>query len=371
MMRSLYLLLFSISFSLLYSQSTLTVTRSDNQKPIKGATVSCNGRILGRTNDKGITTFKTKCPKVDVEIDNYIGDEVVVDKVMELALDRDNIKSTQIEGVVLTNQTDPRALAIIDKTFKRFKENSPNALDSYSYKSYEKMSFDLDEDSIKDYSRFVEARKDSLSRATNRLLPKKEKDKKDSIEGEQMMSVAKDSKLFLWERAMEFLYSKKYGEKVNILDNRISGLKNPVYEMLALRSNRDKIPREILPENRSLYRYFLTDSIEIEGRMNYVIRFRQVDYKVPINRRKYNGYLYIDKDSYAIKKIESNSKVKSDGNITSIWVPINDKWFLKQKTSRSKWVFQNLKLFRKRTMKLPKRKRQDSKVSKNSGTMLI
>ncbi|WP_379964713.1 hypothetical protein [Epilithonimonas sp. UC225_85] len=336
MMRSLYLLLFSISFSLLYSQSTLTVTRSDNQKPIKGATVSCNGRILGRTNDKGITTFKTKCPKVDVEIDNYIGDEVVVDKVMELALDRDNIKSTQIEGVVLTNQTDPRALAIIDKTFKRFKENSPNALDSYSYKSYEKMSFDLDEDSIKDYSRFVEARKDSLSRATNRLLPKKEKDKKDSIEGEQMMSVAKDSKLFLWERAMEFLYSKKYGEKVNILDNRISGLKNPVYEMLALRSNRDKIPREILPENRSLYRYFLTDSIEIEGRMNYVIRFRQVDYKVPINRRKYNGYLYIDKDSYAIKKIESNSKVKSDGNITSIWVPINDKWFLKTENLKIK-----------------------------------
>lgn len=58
-----------------------------------------------------------------------------------------------------------------------------------------------------------------------------------------MMGVARDSKLFLWERAMQFLYSKKYGEKTNILDNRISGLKNPVYEMLALRSNRDKIPR--------------------------------------------------------------------------------------------------------------------------------
>src|SRR6218665_3743106 len=87
MMRSLYLLLFSISFSALYSQSTLTVTRSDNQKPIKGAVISCNGKILGKTNEKGITIFTTKCPKVDVEIDNYIGDEVVVDKVMELALD--------------------------------------------------------------------------------------------------------------------------------------------------------------------------------------------------------------------------------------------------------------------------------------------
>ncbi|MBP6576224.1 MAG: hypothetical protein KA232_03305, partial [Chryseobacterium sp.] len=270
------------------------------------------------------------------EIDNYIGDEVLVDKVMELALDREDVKSTQIEGVVLTNESDPRALAILDKTFRRFKDNSPNALDSYSYKSYEKMSFDVDLDSIQDYSRFVEARKDSLTRLSNRQLPKKEKEKKDSIEGEQMMEVVKDSKMFLWERAMEFLYSKKHGEKVNVLDNRISGLKNPVYEMMALRSNRDKIPKEILPQNRSLYRYFLTDSIEIDGRMNHVIRFRQVDYKVPVNRRKYNGYIYIDKDSYAIKKIESNSKVKSDGSITSVWIPINEKWFLKTENLKIK-----------------------------------
>ena len=336
MTRSLYLFLFFISISLFYSQSTLTVLRSDNQKPIKGAIVSCNGKVLGTTNASGVATFTTKCPRVDVEIDNYIGDEVVVDKLMELSLDRDNIKSNQIQSVTLSNESDPKALAIIDKTFRRFKDNSPNALDSYAYKSYEKMSFDVDEDSIAIYSQFVEAREDSLSRVSNRVLPKKEKDKKDSIEGEQMMAVVKDSKLFLWERAMEFLYSKKHGEKINVLDNRISGLQNPVYEMLALRSNRAKIPREILPENRSLYRYFLTDSIEIEGRMNYVIRFRQVDYKVPVNRRKYNGYLYIDQDTYAIKKLESNSKVKTDGSITSVWIPINEKWFLKSENLKIK-----------------------------------
>lgn len=119
------------------------------------------------------------------------------------------------------------------------------------------MSYDVDEDSIREYRRFIDAREDSLSKLPNREFSQKDKKKKDSIEGEQMMSVIKDSKMFLWERAMQFLYSKQYGEKVNILDNRISGLKNPVYEMLALRSNRDKIPREILPENRSLYRYFL------------------------------------------------------------------------------------------------------------------
>ncbi|WP_027382729.1 hypothetical protein [Epilithonimonas caeni] len=335
-MNKIFPFIFLFYTSLFFSQSTLTVYRSDNQKPIKGAKVYCNDKLLGQTNDKGIVTFTTKCAKVDVEIDNYIGDEVVVDKVMEIGLDRENIKASEIKGVVLSNQSDPRALAIIDKVFKSFKNNSPNSLDSYSYKSYEKMSFDVDEDSINDYTRFYNARQDSLSRVANRKLPKKEKEIKDSIEGEQMMGIARDSKLFLWERAMQFLYSKKYGEKTNILDNRISGLKNPVYEMLALRSNRDKIPREILPENRSLYRYFLTDSIEIDGRENFVIRFRQVDYKVPVNRRKYNGYLYIDKETYAIKKIESNSKVKTDGTITSVWIPINNKWFLKTENLKIK-----------------------------------
>lgn len=332
----LYFTFFLFTTTFLFSQSKLKVYSSDNQKPIKGAKVYCNDKLLGHTDENGLLNFTTKCTKVDVEANQFIGDEVLVDKTMEIALDKESSKTRDIEAVTLTNESDPRALAILNKVFRSFKDNSPNALDSYSYKSYEKMSFDVDEDSIQDYTRFYNARQDSLSRVANRKLPKKEKEIKDSIEGEQMMGVARDSKLFLWERAMQFLYSKKYGEKTNILDNRISGLKNPVYEMLALRSNRDKIPREILPENRSLYRYFLTDSIEIDGRDNFVIRFRQVDYKVPVNRRKYNGYLYIDKETYAIKKIESNSKVKTDGTITSVWIPINNKWFLKTENLKIK-----------------------------------
>ena len=143
-----------------------------------------------------------------------------------------------------------------------------------------------------------------------------------------MMKLLGTNKLFLWERASEFLFSKKYGEKINILDNRVAGLQQPLYEMMALRSNRNKIPREVQEENRSLYRYFLTDSIEIDGRKNFVIRFRQVDYKKPINRRKFNGYIYVDTETYGLKKIESNSKKRSEGSITSIWKPIDNKWFL-------------------------------------------
>src|SRR5690606_37162051 len=87
---------------------------------------------------------------------------------------------------------------------------------------------------------------------------------------------------------------------------------------------------------RSLYRFFLTDSIEIEGRKNYVIRFRQVDYKQPLNKHRFNGYLYVDAETYGLKKLESNSKKKSEGSITSIWKPIDGKWILSKENLKIK-----------------------------------
>ena len=367
----LYFTFFLFTTTFLFSQSKLKVYSSDNQKPIKGAKVYCNDKLLGHTDENGLLNFTTKCTKVDVEANQFIGDEVVVDKTMEIALDKESSKTRDIEAVTLTNQSDPRALAILDKVFRSFKDNSPNALDSYSYKSYEKMSFDLDQDSINDYSQFIASRKDSLSKLSNRALPTKEKEKKDSIEGEKAMSVFAESKMFLWERATQFLYSKKFGEKINVLDNRISGLQEPIYEMITLRSNRNKVPREVLPENHSLYRYFLTDSITIDGRENYVIRFRQVDYKTPVNKRKYNGYLYIDKATYAIKKIESNSKIKSDGSITSIWIPINNKWFLKSENLKIRMGSSTFSTVAKKNNETTEEKKSVWTRLKNSETMLI
>ena len=309
-----------------FGQSTITVLKTGERTPIPNASILCKGKILGKTSAMGTLTFRTKCEKVDVKAVGFYDDEVVVDKIMELGLAKSDPKTQSIEGVIISDKSDPRALAILQKVNDRFKDNSPQSLDSYSFKSYEKISFDFDEDSIRQYNQYLNHRLDSL-----KLVPKATQSaekKKDSIESLNVMKLMTESKLFLWERASEFLYSKKFGEKVNILDNRVAGLQQPVYEMLALRSNRNKIPKEIQLENRTLYRYFLTDSIEIEGRKNYVIRFRQADYKNPIQKRKFNGYLYVDAETYGLKKIESNSKKKSEGSITSIWVPIDNKWFL-------------------------------------------
>ncbi|MCS3868832.1 hypothetical protein J3D55_001748 [Chryseobacterium ginsenosidimutans] len=235
-------------------------------------------------------------------------------------------KVASIEGVVIEDKSDPRALEILKKVNQLFRENSPKTLDSYAYKSYEKISLDIDEDSITQFNQFFEE--------TGMFKKKREKDSLNNISARKIFS---KSKLFLWERAQEFLYSKKYGEKINILDNRISGLKQPIYEMIALQqSNRDKLPAQLKQENRGLYRFFLTDTITMDGRKNFVIRFREVNYKKADKKRKYNGAIYVDTETYGIKKIENFSKNKNDGIITSTWIFFNNKWFLADETVKLK-----------------------------------
>jgi hypothetical protein len=235
-------------------------------------------------------------------------------------------KITSIETVVIQDKSDPRALEILKKVNQLFWENSPKSLDSYSYKSYEKVSLDIDEDSISHFNQIFES---------NDFFKKKRK--KDSLNNISARKIFSKSKLFLWERAQEFLYSKQLGEKINILDNRISGLKQPIYEMIALQqSNRDKLPAQLKQENRGLYRFFLTDTIEMDGRKNFVIRFREVNYKKLDKKRKYNGAIYIDTETYGFKKIENFSKNKNDGIITSTWIFFNNKWFLAHETVKLK-----------------------------------
>ncbi|MGZ5264658.1 MAG: DUF5686 family protein, partial [Kaistella sp.] len=333
-MNKLLLVIFSFVFLSLSAQSKITVLKVGEGTPIANATVSCEKKTLGKTNAQGVLIFKTKCKKVDVKAPGYYEDEAVVDQVMEISLSKTDPKTQSIEAVIINDSSDPLALEILQKVNDSYQNNSPQSLDSYAFKSYEKISLDIDEDSIKHYNNYLDKRLDSLKQLPEYSQSKEKK--KDSLESVNVMKLMTSSKLFLWERASEFLFSKKYGEKINILDNRVAGLKQPIYEMMTLRSNRNRIPREIREENRSLYRFFLTDTIAIDGRQNYVIRFRQVDYKQPVNKRKFNGYLYVDTETFGLKKIESNSKIKSEGSITSIWKPIDSKWFLSKENLKIK-----------------------------------
>lgn len=333
-MKKIWFILFLIVAGSIFGQSKLKVLSAGDLLPISNASVYCNGKLLARTNAEGIAFFRSNCRAVDVRAKGYYEDEVVVDKVMEITLAKEEHRSGSIEKITLNDKNDERAIAILNMVNDRYADNSPISLDSYSFKSYERISFDLDEDTVTAYRDFLEKRLDSLN--SERVKIQDSEKIKDSVEATRVQKLARESKMFLWERAQNFSFSKKYGEKITVLDNRMAGLKEPMYEMLTLKSNRVKIPKEIDRENRNLYRYYLTDTIDIEGRKNYVIRFREVSYRQSINRRKYNGYIYIDVDTYAVKKIESNSRNKYEGSITSIWIPLENKWFLQKEMMKSR-----------------------------------
>ncbi len=123
---------------------------------------------MGKTNSQGVLVFKTKCKKVDVKATGFYESDVVVDKVMEISLTKVDPKTHSIETVMINDKSDPRALEILQKVNDNFKNNSPQSLDSYAFKSYEKISLDFDEDSIKHYSNSLNQKIDSL-----KSLPKK------------------------------------------------------------------------------------------------------------------------------------------------------------------------------------------------------
>lgn len=310
--------IFLLVFIFGFSQSRITVFNEDDYKPIADAEILCNNIVLGKTDADGFLEFKTKCRDIQIKADGFYTENIEVEKSMSVSLIRNSSRITAIETVILHDKSDPEALEILRKVEKFFKSNSPESLDSYAYKSYEKLSFDIDQDSIAAY-RNIFSRNLSFFRKNKNGA---------SISDLSSKKILSQSKLFLWERAQEFIYSKKYGEKINILDNKISGLKQPIYELIALQSNRNKIPEQIKQENRGLYRFFLTDSVQIDGRKTLVIRFREANYKKPMKRRKFSGSIYIDAETFGIKKIESTSKEKNEGYITSSWAYFNGKWFL-------------------------------------------
>lgn len=344
------LLLFSSL--LFFGQIQLKVIDKTTKQPIQNAAVYCEDDLLGKTDFNGNLSFKTKCKKVEILASNFEDVMSDVNKSMEVSMQPLSEKVGKIDKVVINDKSDLRALKMLDEVNKRAKENSPKSLDSYNFKSYSKFSIDVDKDSIDVYKNFLTVRKDSLSKVEKKDLKMKDKEVKDSLIGEDFIDASQESQMFLWEKATEYKYSKSFGEKTNIIDNKMSGFKNPIYEALAINvSNLDRIPRQLRPENRKLFNFYLSDTLQLDGRKTYVIKFKEITDKKKQNPRKFNGKIYIDSETYALKKFESISKKQNEGNIVSVWKPINGKWFLDYEDIKFKMGDQSFNTSKKDSLK--------------------
>lgn len=359
LMKHFTLIIFIFCFGFFSAQSKIKVTESVTGKPLAKASVTCENKFLGFTDIDGELQFRSKCRSVKIKAQGFYTEDVLVEDVMLVKFAKLEDDMQEIEGVIINDKSDPKAILLLEKVNENYEKNSPKSLPSYSYKSYEKISVDIDQDSIRQYNQSLK----EMMKFMDRFSLKKQKSEGDS--SITVKEVFANSKLFLWERAQEFLYSKKYGEKINVLDNRIAGITQPMYEMMSVQSNRNQMPKEIRKENRELYRYFLTDTINIDGRQNYVIRFREVSYKKTIQKRKFNGYLYIDSETYGLKKIESNSKVSSEGTITSIWEFVDNKWFLQSENIKMKLANMQMENEKQSEEKETKKNNKDEKKANN------
>ena len=142
------------------------------------AAVYCDDDLLGKTDANGKLTFKTKCKKVDILANNFEDKEAEVRKEMQISLKPSSEKTGNIDRIVLNDKSDAKALKILDEFNKNHKKNSPQALDSYQFKSYSKISIDVDQDSIADYQNFLAKRTDSLAKMKKELSNKKTKKRK-------------------------------------------------------------------------------------------------------------------------------------------------------------------------------------------------
>ena len=220
--RPYLVLVFMLAFSVFHAQQKITVADEYSQLPVSGASVLCQGKLLGKTNTLGVLEFESACREITVRHEDYQEEHTTItEEPAEVFLMKKSRMASEIEEVVINDKSDPNALSILKKVNLRFQENSPLSLPSYRFSSFQKLAVDLDKDSLDIYNTFITAYQDSLKM---KVIPvQTEKQKKDSLMEVQFQNVLKESQMFMWERAMQHLYSKKYGEKVNLLDNRTGG----------------------------------------------------------------------------------------------------------------------------------------------------
>ncbi len=333
---SLFLILFLTSF--VCAQTKLFVSEKSGQA-IEGAQIFCGSNSLGVTNSRGEVELPSLCKRIIIHHPGYYSEEIVPNQT-RVELTAVELKEKLIDVVQISDQSDPRALEILRESERRFKQNSPQSLDSYSFKVYEKLSFDFPLDSISHYKNHLELQEKQNQRRDFSFQTKRQQ--KDSIRKQKIKSFLAQSKGFLWERVLERKFDAHYGEKTIVIDSKISGLKEPNYPLLALGLDLEKMPEILKRENSSLYRFYLSDTLNWEGRETFVIQYVQRENHRPENRRKFSGRLLIDQKTYALRQIESRDRDDPNGWIHQDWELLEGKWFPKSRVRYSRALSFNI-----------------------------
>jgi hypothetical protein len=206
-------------------------------------------------------------------------------------------KTDDLKEVVVSENP---ALAILRKVISNRKNNNPQKkLNSFEYKTYNKLIVTANPDSIKGRIDSSAAYKDL----------KKNRINIDSSDY-KFKEIISRQHLFQTEKVSQYQFGNKK-LKETILGTKMAGFKQPVYEIIAFNLQsisiydskyelfETKYNNPVSDDALKDYNYKLLDTVAIKGRSTFMIYFKNKEKRKAAGLE---GVLYIDQESFAIAK---------------------------------------------------------------------
>ncbi|WP_111708913.1 DUF5686 and carboxypeptidase-like regulatory domain-containing protein [Lutibacter citreus] len=331
-MRRVLFIIFIIPL-IAFSQKQIqgVVIDGETKSPLPFASIVTNTGFVTLTNADGTFLIKTKNPFNTLKI-SYIGYETFSvsvnsdNKYLKVEL---NTTVESLNEILITAKENP-ALNIIRNVIKNKPKNDiEKSLNSFKFNTYNKILVTANPDSI-------DGKIDSVFIVSKNGI--KEFEKLDSSNFKFKKDIIKQH-LFISEKISEYRFQKGKKEKELVLASRMAGLKQPIYELLAITFQDlsfynevytlagTKYTNPIANNALKLYNYKILDTVFNGVNKSILIHFK------PKHKKKFlgiEGVLYIDSKQFAITKAIAELKgmvnVKATQNYSfnksfNIWFP--------------------------------------------------
>jgi len=280
--------------------------------PLSFASVVFKGTTVGMmTDEEGLFSLETReaVDTLQVMMMGYISQERAVKRA---AYSEHHFKlqtaDFAIDQVVVTPGENP-AFPILDRVIERKKRNNPDHYDSYTTETYTKMELGLtnikEEFKNKRMQRnfgFIFEYVDTSALTGRRYLPAMISETK--ADYYHALSPSVDREVIRANRVsgVEDTFS------IAQFTGQMPGNVNFYHNFIDIFNVRFASP--LADGGRMFYNYFLIDSLEIEGRKSYKIRFHPRSLASPV----LDGEMHIDAESYALKNVSARLPRRSNIN---------------------------------------------------------
>lgn len=329
MKKVLFLLLFLPFLSISQNQIQGIIIDSKTNQPLPFATITTSANFGTLTDVDGKFNIKSNKSITQISV-SYVGYESLIysiiknGKFIKISLIP---KVESLKEVQIIAKENP-ALQIIKNAIKNKPKNDiEKSLNTFKFNTYNKILVTANPDSISGNIDTVFVLKDG----------KKQFKKLDSSNFKFKKEIDK-SHLYISEKISEFQFQKGKGKKEVILASRMAGLKQPIYELLAVTFQDlsfyneyyvlagTKYVNPIADDALKTYQYKILDTIKTESGNSILIYFKPKEKKETLG---IEGVLYIDSQSFALTKAIAELKgminVKATQNYS--YLKPNNLWF--------------------------------------------